>query len=105
MSADESRMIALGHKLQEDDRRDAARWRALLASHYMRLQGWSGFDRQGNAKPNAYPDSSGKIRPHMHFGIEFTSFTNYSEDEVREPTDNARHLLTEYVDAIRKGEI
>lgn len=72
-------------------REDAERWRALVASPYMSLHGWAGFDRNG--VPN---DPTG----YMHFGISIWS-QHHPADEVESVTRLAAKLLTAYADKLR----
>lgn len=72
----------------EDDARDAARWRALLGSQRIRMLGWTGFDQDGNVQPSTDP------RGYMHFGVEF-----WSQHPTMEVA-RARTILTSYADAL-----
>ena len=85
--------------MQTDDARDAARWRALLASGRLRLLGSAGFDNSSlyGIKDGRQADPSG----YRHFGMEFWTI-HFHDSSADNATGQA--VLTAYADAmIEKG--
>lgn len=86
-------------------RRDAARWRALMASQRMHFMGSSGFDIQMKDPkgPRIKENMKVAIKPDEahHFGMEFWD-EHSAFGDPKWPDDFERELLTLYVDALRE---
>ncbi len=89
----------------DDDKIDAARWRALMSSQRMHLMGCAGIELVN--KPGTTGRKTADLIPVMkpgeyqHFGMEFWS-THPSFGDPQYPDDFERSLLIAYVDHLRK---